>query len=78
MLLDSVIILNPAQAVACIISKQDYILAINHMKSKQTRDTFKGTMIYNPLKPVQFGRKIFFALSSKVHLNAHYTYFNAI
>ena len=75
-LLEDVILLKPGKTVACIISDHRYILSRNQVKAKQMRDIFKDTMIYNPFKPVQFGRKIFFALSSKVHLNVHYTDFN--
>ena len=76
MLLEDGMILKPRQTVACIISKNNYITASNHMKEKRIRDMFEDTMLYNPLKPVQFGRKLFFALSLKVRSNAHYSDFS--
>ena len=59
-----------------LFPKHRSIISTNQIKAKLMRDMSKDTMLYNPLRPVQFGRNLLFSLSVKVRLNANYSGFN--
>ena len=71
MILEDVMLLKPGQTVTFIVLNHHYILTSNQMEKKKWY-MLKDTMTYNPLKPVQFGTKIFFVMSLTVSSNTHY------